>query len=168
MNLSIRLETSADFDAIRRVNREAFGGDDEARLVDALRAGDYVRLSLVAELDEQVIAHVLFSELAIVNDARSVPALALAPMAVLPTFQNQGIGSALIRTGLTMCRERGHQIVIVLGHKDYYPRFGFAPELAARLESIYAGESFMALELTPDALRDVTGRVVYAPPFDAL
>jgi putative acetyltransferase len=168
MDLNIRTETADDCDAIRRVNREAFGGEDEARLVDALRAGGHVRLSLVAELDGQVVGHVLFSELAIVNETRSVPALALAPMAVLPAHQNQRIGAALIRAGLEMCRERGHHIVIVLGHKGYYPRFGFSAKLALPLESIYAGESLMALELTPDALRGVMGRVVYAPPFNGL
>lgn len=168
MNFAIRPETAADFDAIRHVNREAFAGENEAKLVDALRAAGHVRLSLVAEIDGTVVAHVLFSDLAIVSEAGSVPALALAPMAVLPAYQKQGIGSALIRAALEMCRERGHQIVIVLGHTHYYPRFGFSRQLASGLESVYAGESFMALELTPDALKNITGRVVYAPPFEGL
>jgi putative acetyltransferase len=168
VDLAIRAETANDIEAIRSVNREAFGGEDEARLVDALRAGGHVRLSLVAELDGQVVGHVLFSELAIDSESRSVPALALAPMAVLPAHQNQGIGSSLIRAGLEMCRERGHHIVIVRGHKDYYARFGFSAKLALSLESVYAGESFMALELTPEALKGVTGRVIYAPPFVGL
>src|SRR3954467_9586625 len=99
MNVHIRAEVAADHDAIRRVNRLAFGQDEEARLVDALREGGHVRLSLVAERAGQVVAHILFSDLPIVTEAETIPAIALAPMAVLPEFQNQGIGSALVRRG---------------------------------------------------------------------
>ena len=104
MNPLIRPETSADHEAIRHVNRLAFGQDAEARLVDALRDGGYVRASLVAEKDEQVVGHILFSHLPIVTEAGIVPALALAPMAVLPECQNQGIGSTLVHRGLQACR----------------------------------------------------------------
>jgi putative acetyltransferase len=94
--------------------------------------------------------------------------LALAPMAVLPEFQNQGLGSALVRRGLEVCKEQGHRIVIVLGHPHFYQRFGFSSNLAARLESPYSGrESFMAGELIPGALDGVAGRVQYPPPFEA-
>jgi putative acetyltransferase len=87
-------------------------------------------------------------------------------MAVLPEFQNQGIGSALVRRGLDVCKEQGHQIVIVVGHPPFYPRFGFSSKLAAHLDSLFSGrESFMALELVPGALNHVSGRVVYPPPF---
>ncbi len=161
----IRPETASDFDAIREVNRLAFGQDAEARLVDALRNCGYVRGSLVAEMDGQVIGHILFSDLPIITDAKVVPALALAPLAVLPEFQNQGIGSKLVRVGMQHCREQGHRIVIVLGHPNYYPRFGFSAKLAARLDSPYAGEAFMAVELSPGALDGITGRVEYPPPF---
>src|SRR5215468_871227 len=90
---SIRAETPADHEAIRHVNRLAFGQHDEARLVDALRDGGYVQASLVAEKDGQVVGHILFSDLPIITGAGTVPALALAPMAVLPAIQNQGVGS---------------------------------------------------------------------------
>jgi putative acetyltransferase len=163
----IRPEAPADFEGIRHVNRCAFGQEVEARLIDALREGGYVRLSLVAEHARQIVGHILFSDLPIVTEAETVPALALAPMAVLPPFQKQGIGSALVRSGLDECRRQGHRIVVVVGHLHYYPRFGFSAELAKRLESPYSGESFMALELVGRSLEGVKGRVQYPPPFDA-
>ena len=166
MNFNNRHETSADLDSIRHVNRLAFGQDAEAQLVDALREGGYVRLSLVAEQATRIVGHILFSDLPIITEAGTVPALALAPMAVLPEFQNQGIGSALVRRGLNECRQQGHKIIVVLGHPHFYPRFGFSSKLAAHLDSPFSkGESFMAVELVPGALDGVTGRVQYASPF---
>jgi putative acetyltransferase len=167
MSLVMRPETAADLDAIRHVNRLAFGQDDEARLVDALRDGGYVRLSLVAEEAGQVAGHVLFSDLPILTDAGTVSALALAPMAVLPEFQKRGIGSALVRRGLELCREQGHRIVVVLGHSHFYPRFGFSSKLASTLGSPFGGgDSWMALELVTGALNHVSGKVVYPAPFE--
>jgi putative acetyltransferase len=167
--LLIRPETAADHEAIRRVNRLAFGQDAEARLVDALRAGGFDRVSLVAEKDGQVVGHIMFSDLPIISDGGAIAALSLAPMAVLPEFERQGIGSALVRRGLGLCREQGHRIVVVLGHPDFYPRFGFSSKLAERLESPYSGgPSFMAAELVPGALGGVVGKVVYPPPFNDL
>jgi putative acetyltransferase len=168
MNILIRPETNADHQAIRHVNRIAFGQGEEARLVDALRDGGYVQVSLVVEVGGQVVGHILFSDLPIITRAGTVPALALAPMAVLPEFQNQGIGSALVQRGLEACRQQGHRIVVVLGHAHFYPRFGFSPKLAAHLESPFSGsDSFMAVELVPGALDGVAGRVQYPPPFGA-
>ena len=168
MNLTIRPETELDLDRIRNVNRLAFGQEDEGHLVDSLRAGGFLTLSMVAELDGQVVAHVSFSTLKIMAAEQTTAAISLAPASVLPEYQRQGVGTQLIRAALERCRDDGHQIVIVVGHPNYYPRFGFSAELARRLDSIYAGDAFMALELVPGALDDVTGRVKFAAPFDAI
>ncbi|MEX2114375.1 MAG: N-acetyltransferase [Pirellulales bacterium] len=172
MPATFRLETAADRAAIRRVVEAAFGQPAEADLVDALRDEGYVRLSMVAEIAGQVVGHILFSALPIVTSDRStdenLPALALAPMAVAPPWQRQGVGSQLIRHALDACRVAGHRIVVVLCHPEYYPRFGFSASLARPLESPYAGPAFMALELAPGALANVRGRVEYAEPFGRL
>jgi putative acetyltransferase len=166
----VREEKERDHAGVRRVNRLAFGQDEEADLVDQLRSGGYARLSLVAEDDGAVVGHILFSDLPIhTRDGVTVDALALAPMAVLPSHQRQGVGSALVREGLRLCAERGHRIVIVVGHPDYYPRFGFSAALAKTLASPYSGEAFMALELAPGALAQASGgEVEYPPPFEGV
>jgi putative acetyltransferase len=164
--LLIHTETPADQESIREVNRLAFGRDDEASLIDALRNGGYVRISLVAEVDRLIVGHVLFSELPILGGTEAFPALALAPMAVLPEYQRQGIGSQLLRCGLETCREHGHRIIVVLGHPNFYRRFGFSSELARQLDSPFSGmASFMAMELVEGALNGVSGKVQYPPPF---
>lgn len=165
MNIAVREERPEDLEAIREINRQAFGRVDEARLVDALRDGGYTRLSLVAEEGGRIVGHILFSDLPIVTQSGTLHALALAPMAVLPNRQRQGIGSRLVREGLRACAEAGHYMVVVLGHPDFYPRFGFSARLAERLKAPFSGPSFMALELVPGALADVTGEVRYPPPF---
>lgn len=167
-SLSIRSETAADHEAIRTVNRLAFEQDGEGALVDALRAGGFATLSLVAEINSEIIGHILFSKMHIVSGDEQIEALALAPMAVAPQHQRQGIGLQLVRAALEQCRKAGHRLVLVVGHPDYYPRFGFSAALAEAMESPYAGEAFMALELVPGALKDVRGEVRYAPPFEGL
>lgn len=162
----LRAETPADYEAIRQVNRAAFGKDAEGRLVDELRDGGDARLSLVAEDNGQIVGHILFSELPIRTSGGIVNALALAPMAVIPGRQRQGVGSALVREGLRLCQEQGHRIVVVLGHVEYYPRFGFSPKRAESLAcSFYSGPALMALELVAGALHGVSGEVEYALPF---
>jgi putative acetyltransferase len=166
LSIVVRGEVPGDRQAIREVTRLAFGRDDEALLVDALRDGGYVRASLVAEVERVVVGHILFSDLPIVGETGTVAALALAPMAVLPDYQRQGIGSQLIQSGLDACRAQGHRIVVVLGHPDFYRRFGFSSELARPLQSPFSGRaSFMATELVAGALSGVSGKVQYPPPF---
>jgi putative acetyltransferase len=161
-----RLETAADHEAIRHVNRLSFGRDDEAGIVDALRSGGYAHVSLIAEVNGEVVGHILFSDLPILTDNGTIPALSLAPMAVLPEYQKQGIGSALVRKGLEVCRDQGHRIVVVLGHAHFYPRFGFSAKRAEPLSSPFGGhDSWMALELVPGALEGIRGWVLYPPPF---
>jgi putative acetyltransferase len=165
VNVRVRPENPNDLEAIREVNRQAFGQEDEARLVDALRDGGHARLSLVAEEGGRVVGHILFSDLPIVTQAGTLHALALAPMAVLPERQRQGIGSRLVREGLRACADAGHRIVVVLGHPRYYPRFGFSAQLAERLKAPFSGPAFTASELVPGALAGVAGQVRYPPPF---
>ena len=162
--VSVRVETPADFAAVRVVSREAFGQPDEADLVERLRGDGEVVASLVAEADNAIVGHILFSRLPIVASAREIPGAALAPVAVLPRFQGQGIGSALVRAGLRRCAESGSEAVVVLGHPAYYSRFGFSAALARRLDAPFSGAAFMALELAPGALAD-GGTVRYAAAF---
>lgn len=168
MTITIRPETPADLNAIHEVNRLAFDQDAEAKIVDALRDGGFVRLSFVAEVDEEIVGHILFSRLSIITKTGVVEALALAPMAVLPRHQRQGIGTKLVEEGLRFCREGGHRIVVVLGHPAFYPRIGFSASLAEPLTSVFGGgEAWMGVELVPGALAGVAGRVEYPPPFAA-
>ncbi|MFO0800900.1 MAG: N-acetyltransferase [Gemmataceae bacterium] len=161
----IRDEAPADRAAVRAVVRAAFSRDDEADLVDALRAGGFVREAFVAEAGGEVVGYVLFTHLPVVTAGGVVETLALAPMAVAPARQRQGVGSDLIGAALDSCRGRGHRAVVVLGHADYYPRFGFTATLAEQLRSPFSGPHFMAIELVPGALSGVEGEVSYAPPF---
>ena len=163
--LLIREEQPHDGEQIRMVNQAAFGRGDEADLVDRLRAEGAVLLSLVAEVDSQIVGHILFSRMTVETEQGPVGAVSLAPMAVLPGHQRRQIGSQLVRRGLTELGARGERIVIVLGHKEYYPRFGFSPEKARHLASPFPPEAFMALELSPGALAGIHGAVRYPPAF---
>lgn len=155
----------ADLVSVRAINEAAFGRSDEANLIDALRAEGVVLTSLLAIVGDQPVGHILFSRMSVETTAGPVSAVALAPLAVLPAFQRRGIGGQLIRHGLEVLRGRDEKIVIVLGHPDYYPRFGFSSEKARPLESPFAPEAFMALELTPGALNGICGKVKYAAAF---
>jgi putative acetyltransferase len=151
--------------AIHSLNAAAFGRLDEADLVDSLRGECAVLLSLVAEVDRRIVGHILFSRMSIETNEGSVSAAALAPVAVLPDHQRRGIGERLIRRGLDLLRGRGERIVIVLGHPNYYPRFGFSSEKARSLESPFPPQAFMAMELSPGALDGIRGKVRYAAAF---
>jgi putative acetyltransferase len=161
----IRAETATDHSMIREVNEAAFGCADEANLVEALRTGGVVLLSVVAELDRRIVGHILFSRMSIETPTGAVAAVALAPMAVLPRYQRQGIGGRLIRYGLDTLRGSGERVVIVVGHPAYYPRFGFSAEQACSLENPFPPDAFMALELSPGALARIRGRVRYPEAF---
>jgi putative acetyltransferase len=164
------IEDAHERSVIRFINEAAFGGSEEADLVESLRTEDAVLLSLVAEvhqekLQEQIVGHILFSRMFIENSSGAFPAAALAPMAVLPEHQRRGIGGKLIRRALGALRERGEPIVIVVGHPHYYPRFGFSTEKAQSLEGPFPREAFMAMELSPGALEGVRGKVRYPAAF---
>lgn len=168
--VTIRPERSGDEAAIYAVNRSAFNRDDEPTLVDAIRASDgfIPALSLVAEQEGRITGHVLFSRAAIRTEDAEIPVLVLAPIAVLPEFQNRGIGSKLIDAGLERARELGEKIVVLIGHPWYYPRFGFKPArpLGIDYPIPIREEAFMALELIPGALTGIRGTVAFPPAFD--
>jgi putative acetyltransferase len=163
--MRVRPEAQADHAAVHEINLAAFGGETEARLVALLREQARPVVSLVAEDAGIVIGHIMFSPVSL-HGFRGLM-MGLAPMAVAPARQRAGIGSALVRAGLERCREIGAQAVVVLGHPDFYPRFGFLP--AARLglccEYDVPAEAFMVLELESHALRGATGTVSYHRAF---
>ena len=163
----VRTETTDDHKSVWRVNELAFGQRNEADLVDALRANASPYISLVAVADEQVVGHIFFSPVSVESEDIVFTAMGLAPMAVLPECQNQGIGSQLVREGLKACQRLGHDIVVVLGHANYYPRFGFTPASLKGLRSEYdvPDEVFMVTELVPGALEGRRGLVKYHPEF---
>ena len=165
MNVEIREEQPADRNAIRVIHEAAFGRPDEADLVERLRAEGVVLLSLIAEVEGRIAGHILFSRMSIEIPSSSVAAASLAPMAVLPDYQKRGLGSKLIEDGLSRLRACGEAIVIVLGHRNYYPRFGFSVAKARDLEHPFPPDAYMALELSDGALIHVHGRVKYPAAF---
>ena len=164
-NFQIRLELPDDEIAVRETNEQAFGTSAEATLVDRLR-GSPDSISLVAALADRVVGHILFTPINIEPAAR-VRVAGLAPMAVRPENQRTGIGSQLVRAGLDQCRQRGYAAVVVVGHPEFYPRFGFVPASTRGLKCEFPvrDEVFMALELKPGALAGVSGLVRYRPEF---
>ena len=163
----VRTENTEDHTSVRIVNELAFGQPYEANLVDALRANAHPFISLVAVVDERVAGHIFFSPVSIESETGTFTATGLAPMAVLPDYQNRGIGSRLVREGLQECQRMGHDIVVVLGHPNYYPRFGFTPACLKGLRSEYdvPDEVFMVLELNEGALAGRQGVVKYNSEF---
>ena len=168
--MQIRKEEDTDYIAITEVNDHAFGQENEGQLVVNLRMhSDFVpELSLVAEVDGKVVGHILFFPIKVVDDGKEFDSLSLAPMSVLPKFQKQGIGSALVKEGLAVAENLGYESVIVLGHAEYYPRFGFRPasqwDIRAPFEDV-PDEAFMAMELVDGALDNVRGVVEYPEEF---
>ena len=167
--LTIRPEQPADHEQVFHVNELAFGQPDEARLVQALRRSPAFipELSLVAVEDDRVVGHILFSRIAVRSGTTAHKALALAPMAVLPARQRVGVGSSLVKRGLADARRLGHGVVILVGHPEYYPRFGFVPgePLGIRPPFEVSPGAFMVLELRPNALAGIGGEVEYPPEF---
>lgn len=166
----IRHEEPQDIAAIRFVNEQAFGGSAEANAIDALRDRGAATLSLVAVIADQVVGHLFFSPITIESPDRSWPGVGLAPLSVLPDYQRQGIGTALMNAGLAECRRLGHERVIVLGHPAYYPRFGFerASHYGVRFELEAPDEVCMILALQPGALNDVRGVAKYQPEWNGV
>ena len=166
MNVQIRPETEADRTAVFGINAAVFPTDAEARLVDSLRASADPLVSLVAVEDEDVVGHIMFTPvtLAPFDDLRL---MGLAPMAVSPSVQRTGIGTELVKAGLQRCGELGVGAVAVLGHPEYYPRFGFLPSTQWGIKSEYdvPEDGFMLFELSADYLRDRHGIISYHKAF---
>ena len=163
----IRAETAADVAQIRDLNEQAFGQPGEAKLVDALRPW----ISLVAvNATDQVVGHILFTPISVESEGGAWSALGLAPMAVLPDHQRRGIGSTLVRAGLEACRDQGHTVVFVLGHPQFYPRFGFkaAPPLGLRCKWDVPADVFMVAELEEQGIAGRTGLIHYDAAFDGV
>jgi putative acetyltransferase len=166
----VQREEPQDVPAIRYVNEQAFGGTGEANAIEALRDRGQLTLSLVAVIDNRVVGHLLFTPATIETPDHTWPALGLAPLSVLPEYQRQGIGSALMRAGLAECARLGHERVIVLGHPNYYPRFGFvrASQYGIRCEWDAPDEAFMVLELQRGSLDGVSGVAKYQPEWSGV
>lgn len=170
--MEIREEIAEDFAAIYEINEAAFGRPDESLLVVRLRSRKAIIHSLVAGLNGELIGHALFSPVMIHGDSGVVTvACGLGPVAVLPAYQKQGIGSALTTTGIELCREAGYRAMIVLGHPSYYPRFGFQPASRFNISCAYddvPDDAFMALGLEEGALETINGMAHYHPEFDGV
>jgi predicted N-acetyltransferase YhbS len=173
--ITIRKEKSFDHNWVVELTEKAFetleiSDHNEGKLVDKLRkAPTFIEeLSLVAELNGQVVGHILFTPIIIDNGEQQFQSLVLAPVSVLPEFQKMGIGGQLIRAGHQKAFELGFQSVILIGHPEYYPRFGYKPASTWGIKTHYelpSDDVFMAVELTDGALTGVSGMVVFPPEF---
>jgi putative acetyltransferase len=162
--LEIREERPGDVAGIREVNRLAFGQDQEANIVDALRSNGGVTLSLVAVTDDRVIGHILYTPLSV---AGKTIGAGLGPMAVHPDHQRQGVGSRLVQAGNEKLKATGCAFIIVVGHSHYYPRFGFGPASARGItcEWDVPDDVFMVLVLDEARMRGVSGMAKYRHEF---
>lgn len=168
--LQLQSETSADLTEIRQVVTAAFQQPNEADLVEKIRSSDNFipELSLVAKQDGKVVGHLLFSDITIISDTQVYKALALAPLAIQPEWQRQGIGTQLVNFGLRRCQDFEYPVAIVLGHPEYYSRLGF--QTASHFE-IYPpfrvpDEAFMVRENQSGSLQQVRGMVQYPRYFE--
>ena len=174
--VSIRKETPDDYDRVIELTEKAFetleiSDHNEGKLVDKLReAPTFIdELSLVAELNGQIVGHILFTPIIIDNGLQQFQSLVLAPVSVLPEFQKLGIGGKLILAGHQKAKESGFHSIILIGHPEYYPRFGYKPASTWGIKTHYelpSDDVFMAVELTEGALGNVSGVVIFPPEFD--
>ncbi|MFH1941183.1 MAG: N-acetyltransferase [bacterium] len=168
--ITIRAETKEDYLRITEINDLAFGQPNEGKLVEKLRLTERFipELSLVAEIEGVVVGHILLYPITIRSGKVQHDTLSLGPMSVMPNFQRSGIGSIMVIRGLQTAKALGHESVIVIGHPDYYPRFGFKRTVGWGIRSPFdvPDEAFMALELKPNALRDKSGIVQYPKTFE--
>jgi putative acetyltransferase len=165
--LTIRLEVPEDIEYIRYINKQAFDRENEAKLIEKLRNRGALTISLVAMQNDEIVGHISFSPVVVESEGSSFEAISLATMAVLPTYQRKGIGSQMVRAGLEECRRLGHEVIVVVGHPDYYPRFGFvlAGPKGIDCEFEVPEEAWMILELREGALAGRRGVVRFQHEF---
>lgn len=171
MMIDIREEHADDFAAIREVNRRAFGQDQEANIVDALRSNGAALVSLVATLDGRVVGYIMYSPISVGDEpAPAVIGAALGPMSVLPEHQRLGIGSKLVNAGTQKLNAEGYPFIIVLGHANFYPRFGFKPAntFGVKCEWPIPDEAFMLLPLDHTKLHAIRGLARYRHEFSTV
>lgn len=168
--LIIRPEEKKDISKIHALNEKAFGQPIEANLVDALRNAGALTYSLVAVLNGRIVGHIAFSPVSIDNGHTKFHALGLAPMAVHPDYQRTGIGKAMFQYWLDHCATGNDNLVVVLGHPGYYPKFGFVPAGPRGIvwEQDAPKEAFMVLELKDGALEKISGTVRFHSAFNTV
>ena len=166
----IRSERDTDKDLIWEFNAQACETQAEANLVNVLRGIGCKKISLVAEIGNKVVGYILFTPVELIGDENSLELFGLAPMGVLPEYQKQGIGSELVKEGLKRCQSIACDAVVVLGHPNYYPKFGFVPSVQFGIKSEYEvpNEAFMILELVAGVLQNHTGVIKYHEAFNQL
>lgn len=153
--------------AVLELNRLAFKGDEESRLIKKLADDASILASFVAVDGEEVVGHILFSPLYVMAEGKRIDAAALAPMCVMPSRQKQGIGTRLVEHGIEAMKSAGQSAIIVLGHVNFYPRFGFRHELAKNLSCAFNKyDAFMGLELRAGSLGGKSGTCIYPRAFD--
>lgn len=166
--MKIIIEKEEDFDAIRTLNDQAFQSPMEGKLIEQLRNSNAEIISLVAVDKSKIIGHILFSPVLIKSGQNQIAGMGLGPMSVLPKYQNQGIGSGLIKKGLKILRKKKCPFIIVLGHKEYYPKFGFQMASKFGIKCQWSGipdEAFMALILDKSLRNAITGTAYYMDAF---
>lgn len=163
--IRIEAETPPRFAEIQSLLVDAFGGPDEAGLVDDLRRSGDVVCALAAVDETGVAGHVVFSRLTVEIDGNPIQGVALAPLAVRPDCRNRGVGADLVLSGLDICRSLDYGLAVVVGDPAYYGRFGFLADIAGGLRSVFAGPYLQVLALSSGALGSGQGTITYAPPF---
>jgi putative acetyltransferase len=165
----VREERPGDIDAIRIINYRSFMQPQEGSIIDKLRVSCNDLLSLVAERGDELVGHILFSPAVIDAPGVHIRGMGLAPMAVAPEYQRQGVGSSLVKHGLGLLKEQGCPFVIVLGHPEYYPRFGFVRAATYHLKSQWEGvpeEAFMVVVWDDSGMKETGGVARYRDEFD--